>query len=221
MITRRPPASTANPELEARWSLTARALDGLLSRLGHDRDAAAREYDSIRRKLVGFFARRDITVPETLADETIDRVARRLDEGENVEHLHAYFYGVARRVMQESVRRRLRQERAAECAPLQATTHWPGPEPLDPQEALSACLERCLERLPPESRWLIMTYYRCGAADRHALAASLGLTYSALKTQVHRLRVRLGTCVQRCLDPPPRNRAATKTLFRHFPKRGL
>ncbi len=183
---------STNPDREQ--SLTASAFETLLARLGSDPDAAGREYGAIRCKLVGFFERRNALMPEMLADETIDRVARRLDEGEKVEYLRAYFYGVAKRILLESVRQRCRQENAERQVALVPPDP---PEAADRELSPIACLERCLEELPPDCRQLVVSYYQCARADRRRLAAQLGMSYTSLKSQVHRIRVRLGTCVQR------------------------
>ena len=177
------------------WRLTGPAFERLLQRLGGEREQAAREYEVVRRRLAGFFERRGIPSAEALADETIDRVARRLDEGEVVEHLNAYFYGVAKRVLLES-RRRWARERAAE-----REYAIPGPaEPASEREARIACLERCVGALDEGSRALLAGYYRGLPDDRKRLAESQGITYTSLKTRVFRLRIRLEVCLRKCLE---------------------
>jgi DNA-directed RNA polymerase specialized sigma24 family protein len=178
-----------------RWSLTRPALDRLLQRLSAEPEQAAREYDVVRRKLGGFFARRGVDCCEVLADETIDRVARRLDEGQIIEHVDSYFYGVAHHVMLEWMKGRAR-ERAAERAFARLE---PAPAP-ELREVRIACLERCLKRLPRESRALIEGYYRGRMEERQRLAATLGITYMNLRTRVRRLRVRLEECVRECME---------------------
>jgi RNA polymerase sigma factor (sigma-70 family) len=188
------------PEANPRWSLTERALETLLRRLGEDREAAAREYDAVRRKLIGFFRRRDAPAPEALADEVIDRVARRLEEGETIEHLNAFFYGVAKRVMMEWTRRRMRQRAAEQQLPGDAAPAV-AVEDVEREEARSACLEECLKSLGTDSRRLIVSYYQGDLEKRKLLAVRLGMSYTGLKSQAHRIRVRLGTCIQQCLTP--------------------
>lgn len=196
---------------EQRWSLSQPVLEKLLERLAPDREAAAREYEAVRRKLLDFFERRHAPSPETLADETIDRAARRLYEGEAVQQVRAYFYGVARRVLLESGKRQAREWAAADEMRVQST-----PAALDDAEARGDCLKRCLRELPRESRELIVAYYRGrGAshlAERKELAQRLGLTYVTLKTRAHRIRNHLRGCLHTCLEaagaetngaPPP------------------
>src|SRR5262245_29875394 len=97
------------------WSLTGSAFERLLGHLGDAPAAAAQEYVSLRRKLVLFFAMRGAGASaESLADEAIDRLARRLEEGPRVEQVRAFVFGVARRLWLEDGRRRGRQERLEE-----------------------------------------------------------------------------------------------------------
>jgi DNA-directed RNA polymerase specialized sigma24 family protein len=178
-----------------RWSLTRSAFDRLLLRLDAEPERAARQYDVVRGKLTGFFARRGVGLSEVLADETIDRVARRLDEGRIIEHLDAYFYGVANRVMLE-----WRKQQALKQA---AEREFPLLEPAassEFREVRVACLERCLRRLPADSRALIEGYYRGRAEERQRLAGTLSISYTNLRTRARRLRVRLEECLRECLD---------------------
>ncbi len=186
--------------LRQRWNLTPKALDRLLDRLGTNREIAAREYEAIRRRLIDFFDRRGARSPEALADEALDRVARRLDEGQIVEHLRGYCYGVAKRVLLEWEKQRAR-ERAA-LRDLQPA--FASDEVSSNVEARVACLERCLRDLPDESRELIVGYYQ-GAGRSHLegrklLADRLGITYTTLKTRAHRIRARLEEALRGSLE---------------------
>src|SRR5262245_60780717 len=55
-------------------------FEALLGRLGPDRETAGREYEQLRHRLVTIFTYRRCPHPEELADETLDRVARKLLE---------------------------------------------------------------------------------------------------------------------------------------------
>ena len=182
----------------ARWTLTPRAFERLLERLGPDRESAGREYQSLRTRLLDYFDWKGAQQPELAADETLDRVARRLEEGEPIERLEGYTYGVARLVLLEQARLHLRERKASAQAALEPAA---GPPPNE--EARIACLMRCLERLPAEERALIVAYYegagRSHLEGRKALAARLGLVYATLKTRTHRLRLRLEACMRACL----------------------
>jgi hypothetical protein len=82
------------------WALTQESFDSLLAWLHPDREQAGERYESIRCSLIRFFSARGFSNPEELADETIDRVARKIDElvpsysGDPA----TYFFAVARLV---------------------------------------------------------------------------------------------------------------------------
>src|SRR5687767_5350475 len=179
--------------------LTESSFQRLLASLDPDRDRAGERYELVRRKLVKFFECRASATSEDDADETISRVARRIEEGEAIGNLSAYFYGVARLVLLEGGRER-RRESVAATALSEAREVEAG----NSEERLH-CLERCLDTLPAPSRELIVTYYRGEGSyrirQRHQLAVELGIPLNALRIRVHRLRARLEECVKGCLPP--------------------
>src|SRR5262245_46352714 len=93
------------PSRDPSGGLTATALSGLLARLAPDPERAGAAYEDLRRALVGFFTWRGAATPEECADETRDRLARRLDEGEDVRDVAGFARGVARLVLLEHWRR--------------------------------------------------------------------------------------------------------------------
>jgi DNA-directed RNA polymerase specialized sigma24 family protein len=179
------------------WSLTSGAFERLLEALGHERGAAAREYETMRRKLMDYFTWRGAPDPSEHADETLDRVARRLEEGEAVEHIRGYVYGVARLVLLETGRQSSRERAAQREWPARTDASAPGDDPR------WACFDRCLQELAPDARSLIVAYYLGSGAShleaRKDLARRLGISYGTLKTRAHRVRVALERCVQACL----------------------
>ena len=70
-----------------KWSLTQTAFDRLLASLDSDRDIAADRYLRMRRNLVRLFEWRGCSTPEEYADETINRCARKIQEGEEIRDL--------------------------------------------------------------------------------------------------------------------------------------
>jgi len=166
--------------------------------LDADRERAADQYEQIRRKLVKIFAWRGSDSPEDHADETIDRVARKIDEGEEIRNLHGYIGGVARLVWLEWLKKRERQQRAIDGLTITS-------ERLDEDEVERLdCFEACLEKLSPESRQLILNYYRevkiAKIALRKELAEGLGIPPNALRNRAHRIRAKLEACVATCVD---------------------
>jgi hypothetical protein len=92
-------------------TLTANAFALLLHCLDADREQAAVKYEEARQSLITFFAFRNVSNPSAMADETFNRVACRLAEGQQIttpNPLH-YFYAVARNVWRESLTHSTRQ----------------------------------------------------------------------------------------------------------------
>jgi RNA polymerase sigma factor (sigma-70 family) len=190
-------------------SLTSASFDSLLAQLGPDRESAARAYLDLRRALFVFFATRGAANPDEMTDETINRVARRLSEGERImtETPSNYFYGVARNVWRESL------AKVNVLIPLSDEDHVESPQATPYELLLNAseqietairheCLEKCLGRLDPEDRELIVSYYQFSGGEkienRKKLATSLGLSSNTLRQKVARLRGRLAECVTIC-----------------------
>ncbi|MGH9544356.1 MAG: RNA polymerase sigma factor [Terriglobales bacterium] len=175
--------------------MTQGAFDLFLAQLDGDRQQAGEKYETLRRKLVKFFEWRACNFPEDLADETINRVARNLEAGEDIRQLAPYCVGIARYVFLESLRAR-RQEEALHSVAFS----WPAPQDDDPRQE---CLERCLRELPPDSFQLILQYYEQGEQARiearRNLSARLGIPLNALRIRAHRLRLRLQGCVEDCM----------------------
>lgn len=175
-----------------RWSLTQEAFDALLAWLDPERERAGKRYEDIRRRLVKIFAYRGCREPEDLADETINRVAKRVGEiaGTYSGDPSLYFYGVANKVHHESLRKKL-------PPPL------PPPEPSQEIELEYECLELCMGTLNADSRELVLQYYhgekRARIERRRAMAERLGIPLNALRIRAHRLRVALRDCVNDCL----------------------
>jgi DNA-directed RNA polymerase specialized sigma24 family protein len=186
---------------ELRGSLTGDTFDRLLSALDANREHAAERYEQLRRTLVRFFEWRGAPFPEDHADDTFDRVARRLGEGVAVANIGAYTYTVAKLVLLET--RKGPESRRVVGDGTVAVTPAPPELGADPTDARLTCLERCLDGLPQESRALILEYYREDRreriAARRALAARLGINGEALANRAQRLRDRLQACVQRCV----------------------
>jgi DNA-directed RNA polymerase specialized sigma24 family protein len=141
---------------KSEWVLTQAAFDGFLAALDRDRDKAGEKYEYIRLKLLKYFQWCGSNVPDIDVDETINRVTRRIDEGENVYNLTGYIYGVAKLVQAESLRRRNRRQALDEESVIELTSIAAEVEVANYTE----CLERCLGCLSNEDREVITEYYR-------------------------------------------------------------
>jgi hypothetical protein len=62
-----------------KWVLTGEAFKRFLACLDADTEQAGEKYEAIRQKLVKFFDWRGAHFPEECADETINRVVRKLE----------------------------------------------------------------------------------------------------------------------------------------------
>lgn len=181
----------------SRDDLTADRLEVLLRHLASDPAEAADRYKRLFTRVQRYLAWERCADPDRWADDVIDRVARRLAEGQAVANLPAYVLGVARRVAHEARDQRLREERAiGELARI-------APVPAIESESALACLDRCLARLSANRRYQLLAYYSADPAarigERKRLATLLGVGPVALRNRMLRLRARLEACVNRCL----------------------
>lgn len=182
-----------------RWVLTQTAFDRLLACLDADREAAGRKYVEIRGNLMRFFEWRGCAFPEDHADETINRVAKKVSEGEEIRNPPAYFLGVARLVLLESYKEREKQQQALG----ELTYSSAEPADLDESEPRAECLKRCLAGHTPDNRELILQYYQgekgAKIENRRKLSKRLEMPLNTLRMRALRLRERLQVCVTDCL----------------------
>jgi DNA-directed RNA polymerase specialized sigma24 family protein len=190
--------TNAGGDIGATEALSAREapLDTLLERLAAEGDVAP-AYGRLHLRLVTYFRLRFPAEAETLADEVIDRLARRLDDGTPVVSLAGYALGIARLLVLEAGARQRKERDAAREATLQRELSQQEVEP-DPA---APALRTCLEAIGSESAAFILEYYAAdgGAtriARRQALAERLGMSLNALRNRALRIRVGLEKCVR-------------------------
>lgn len=185
-------------------AVTGEAFARLLQQLDADRDRAGTRYEELRRVLIRFFEWRGAPFPEEHADETFDRVARKLADGVAIANIGAYCYEVARLISLEALRTAALRRAPLEGEAANAVVIPPVDEDDSAASRRMHCLQRCLDALPVESRRLILDYYGepAGRAidHRRTLAARLGVDREALANRVQRVRNKLEACVSRCLD---------------------
>jgi len=182
--------------------LTAQAFIRLLKRLGEDEEEAGKKYEDLRRTLIRSFEWRGAPFPEEHADETFNRLARKLEEGVEIRNIGEYTSTIARLVWLEALKgdhKRLTTLDEIKDEPVALDTA----SEIAEKEVRLKCLDDCLDALPAESRELIMEYYvdeKRGRIDRRRdLAQRLGLRRDALANRSQRLRDKLEQCVTRCL----------------------
>ena len=153
----------------------------------------------LRERLIFFFSRRMLLLPEDLADEVLNRLARRLEEGEAIANIKGYALGIARHVLQEQ-RAKSDRERAASEEFHRNVSH----EPLTIDEDEEIRLERmrrCLERLPRSDQEMLSEYYVAEGSGkipaRRRLATTSGMSHASLRKRVFVLRAMVRRCMQR------------------------
>ena len=102
-----PPQSKDMSPARTLHILKQEEFDRLLTWLDHDAERAGLTYEKIRWRLVAILASRGCVCPEELADETIDRVARRVVDIQDsyVGDKAIYFLGVMNNVHHEYLKR--------------------------------------------------------------------------------------------------------------------
>jgi RNA polymerase sigma factor (sigma-70 family) len=172
-------------------------FDLLLDWLDSERDIAARKYETLRAGLIRVFVAKGFSDAEDLADDTIERVTRKLPgiRDNYIGNPAAYFHGVARNVIREVLNRR--KEIATDVSPvasIQVTNRS------DEYE----CLLRCLRFITKSKRDLILDYYVYKGHDKveqhKAMADELGISTGALRGRAHQIRKQLEECVQQCVE---------------------
>jgi hypothetical protein len=197
--------SLNNVSSKRTWELTQEAFDRLLNWLNPDREAAGQEYQKIHTMLVKGFMNHNCTLSEAenLADETINRVIKKLPEIEATYegNRSRYFFGVAHKVNLEHFRKKPHTETLPEreipdmnLSPAEMLTD------IEPEYT---CLEQCIQHLTERNRELIVKYYQ---GEKHLkiklrklLAEHFGIELPLLRLQAQRIRASLKKCILDCL----------------------
>lgn len=181
------------------WTITKESFDALLAWLDQDREKAGQKYETIRTRLIKIFTCRGCNNAEDLADETINRVAAKAQEmmDNYVGEPALFFYGVAQKICLESLRTK---ETSAENLNSQIVPDFLN-EDVNPEYE---CLEKCLQRLRPEQRNLVLAYYKdekkAKIDHRKQLAEKLNIAVNALRIRAFRIRTILEQCVRKCME---------------------
>lgn len=195
--------SGVTERVRPRWKASEASFARFLAWIDAGSESNGEQYLALRNRLVAYFERKGCDVPDDLADETLERVNRRLDEvGEiDAETPAKFCYITAKFVFLEYLRSGRRKESAVEPADLE-NFEARVEENVEEKENLSRCLDRCLTTLTIEERDLIFEYYfgerREKIDHRREVAAKLGLTPNALAIRACRIRERLERCIREC-----------------------
>ena len=174
------------------------AMDQFLRRCEPELSSPAERHRRLRAKLIKFFQWKRCEDPEGLADETIGRIVTKVSHGEQIDNPTSYARGVAMNVYREYVREAMKRapilvdlEDALEVAESTGDPH---------QE----CFQDCLRTLSDDKRQVLVRYYS-DEGSREELAAAIGVTLAGLRTKVHRIKVELKECYQKCIKGSPQD----------------
>lgn len=138
--------------------LSQSVFERLLAWLDDGTESYGERYLEMRRRLVSYFDRRNRPAADELADETLNRVARTLEQSGVIATRPParYCYVVARFVLLEDLRRVRRHVCLDE---MRASAElWANLAELNENARLREerldCLDRCLDQLKPEQRAL-------------------------------------------------------------------
>jgi RNA polymerase sigma factor (sigma-70 family) len=192
------------------WTLTREGFYEILRRLDADLERACEKYEELRRKLIRHFEFHGGWPPEDLADETINRVGKKVVDKVAIQNIETYSMGVARHIVQEYWR-----SNETKAVPIEDLETDPPSGALNPEEVILQdetrrrekirleCMGQCLDELPPDELNL-MRQYQTGEKserikNRERLAQKLGITQLALRQRVHQIRARLRKRLERRL----------------------
>ena len=184
------------------YGLGQKEFDALLGLFSANREEAGEKYEQIRRGLVRFFLVKGCSDPQSLTDETINRVAAKLhafDRSRNIQPV-SYFYGFASNILLE-YRRKAARESVFKDDRVSARETSVGE---DTENVERTCLEQCLEELPAEEKNLVIEYYSRDRQERielrQKICGRLQCTAAALYTRVFRIKSTLKDCIEHCIS---------------------
>lgn len=175
------------------------------------------DFQALRKKLVLYFAGRSMSPAEDYADDVILRALTKISEGEEVEDINKYVFGIAKFVRMEAFREPKKVSLdPSGFIPDESEENKPGrrlPQQLvvgpheiaeDPEDKV--CLRKCLAVLEEHKRNMLVGFYKIKGTDknhkeqRKQLANDNGMSTDTLYTNICRLRKRVGDCVGKCLE---------------------
>ncbi len=179
-------------------TLSQSSFDQFLAVLDPSRDRAGQKYEALRTRIVKFFEWRACQFADDLADDTLDRVIKKIGLGEEIRDYLNYTYGVARLVLLETLKQQAREQAVVIDMPDRI---YPDD---DVNDVRLTCLEGCLKELSENSRTMILHYYRddkqAKIDHRKTLAEKFNISVNALRIKTLRIRTALEACVIKCVN---------------------
>lgn len=147
-------------------------------------------FQRCRFKLFKFFAWRHCEDPDSLADETISRLLKNVQAGQEIsaDNPYSYVYAIARNVFKEYLRAKKKGGVLIDVDEVRETSV---------SIAVDDCKKQCLEQLSHEKRELLERYY-LDNDDRNDIAREQELSLNALRLQVYHIKHGLRRCWEEC-----------------------
>lgn len=193
-----------NVQPKKNWLITSESFARLLEWIDEGANSDGQKYLELRGKLVAYFDRKNCLAPDELADETLNRVARRLEEEGKIdtEAPAKFCYVTARFVFLESLRDKTNKSTPLDEIKGEKIAAKDEAEDKTLKEKMLACLEKCVGSLDETNREMIVRYYygaeRIKIENRRALAEKIGISSNALTIRACRIRGQLEICVKKC-----------------------
>lgn len=184
-------------------------LDGyqaLLTRLDPDPRRAWQAHEDLRRKLMAYFDHNHHPEAEGLAEEVLNRIAKRPDL-RMLKNIVEFAFGVARNLRKENFRQTSMRAEIPDIETIADTRGGDGSAEDTIINAISArkkleCFQQCMENLSVKHREMVRRYYPAENDDlegqRFRLAADLGINVGALRTRIAYIREKLQHDFNRC-----------------------
>jgi DNA-directed RNA polymerase specialized sigma24 family protein len=184
------------PELD----FTSESLSRLLEAFSNDQAAAGVAYAKLRDSLVRFFRLKGDNNPDDAADETLDRVGKKLLQNPEIDDLTKYSFAVARFIFLERLKRSQKEKVAAEGFYADRTAIKTEAETDD-----FLPFRECFNSLTDKEKTVLQAYFADVSpsnlfAERRKLTEEYNISLNNLRLKVFRLRQRLENCVKEKLQ---------------------
>jgi RNA polymerase sigma factor (sigma-70 family) len=185
---------------KTKWQLNETAFNKLLAALAEKRDEASEKYLLLCKNLIRYFEVRGFHSAESAADEVINRLARKLESGVELENVNTYALGIARLLSLEL--RKSPEQKTSNELPEIIVSPFEDENSERSQELV--CLDKCLNEIPAKKKDIIVGYYqgerREKIENRKNMAEKLGIPQNALRNRAVRLRGKLEACIKKCVQ---------------------
>jgi len=173
----------------------------LLTLFSDETEEAGKTYEKLRAGLIRFFHFRGCCDPQSLADETFNRVASKMSAFRRSDDVQpaAFVYGFARKILLEHLRSPRNRESQLEVVQVPDRI---GPDPAnDAVDEDHAHLQKCLAELSEKDRALVLEYFSRDRSEKISLrknmAERLGCSSQTLQSRIFRIKAALRTCINR------------------------